>query len=88
MFSEVFGKVLFSWAPIYDDVLLLDAILHVVKVHAHHFWFLLILISVYDAGSVRMTYLGWSSWLWVSHFGKCDSERYAIFNIVEESNAF
>ena len=37
MFSEVVGKVFFSWEPICDEVLLSDAILHPVKAHVHRF---------------------------------------------------
>ena len=32
--------------------------------------------------------MDWSSRLRVAHFGKCDSERYTIFCIVEESAGF
>ena len=50
--------------------------------------FVLLNISVCDASSVRMIYLDQSGQLWVSHFGKCDSEGYSVFCIVEESARF
>ena len=88
MCSEVSGKLFFSWAPIYNEVLLADAILHPVKAHVHRFLFSLLNIFVCYAGSIRIICLDWSSQLRVSHLGKCGSERYAIFRIVEDSVGF
>ena len=87
-FSEVVGKVVLSWEPIDDEVLLVDAIFHPVKLHVHRFLFYLLHISVCDSGSLRMICLDWSSWLRVAHFGECDSDHDAIFCIVEESAGF
>jgi hypothetical protein len=83
MLGKVVGEVGNVSSLVHDELALLGALTHPVKVHVNCFGAPLFYSFIGNSSGTGVVWLDWCGTLWVTHFDQCCPKWYTIAGIVK-----